>query len=151
MALRRTIRYQAAIVRDGHLLLIQAHVPATGQRFWLLPGGGIEPGETEEACVQREVMEETHLRVQVLRPLMEMPDIPGGIYQTLRTYLCHIIDGVARPGIEPEDEAVSSITAVRWFDLHNPASWDSLILGDPITYPTVQRIREALGIAGTGM
>jgi 8-oxo-dGTP pyrophosphatase MutT (NUDIX family) len=148
---QRTIRYQAAIVRDGHLLLIQAHVPATGQRFWLLPGGGIEPGEAEDACVRREVMEETHLRVEVIRPLMETPDIPGGIYQTLRTYLCHVIDGEARPGIEPEDEAVSTITAVCWFDLRDPASWDTLILDDPITYPTIQAIREALGLTVTGV
>jgi 8-oxo-dGTP pyrophosphatase MutT (NUDIX family) len=147
---QRTIRYQAAIIREGQLLLIQAHIPATGQRFWLLPGGGIEPGETEEACVQREVMEETYLRVAVVRPLMETPDIPGGIYQTLRTYLCHVIDGEARPGIEPENEAVSSITAVRWFDLRDPASWDSLILDDPITYPIMQSIREALGLTVTG-
>jgi 8-oxo-dGTP diphosphatase len=69
-----------------------------GESFWLLPGGGREAGESEEACVEREVREETHLEVAVERLLFEMPDIPEGIYDRLRTYLCQVVDGEARPG-----------------------------------------------------
>jgi 8-oxo-dGTP pyrophosphatase MutT (NUDIX family) len=47
--------------------------------FWLMPGGGREKGETEEACVQREVREATDLEVTVVRPLFEVSDHPGGI------------------------------------------------------------------------
>lgn len=56
----RTTRYQAAIIREQHVLLIQHHEHANEHTYWLLPGGGMEDGETEIRCVQREVREETH-------------------------------------------------------------------------------------------
>src|SRR5215208_1762601 len=98
--LRRDVRYQAAIVHEDQLLLLKVVDRDSGAAFWLLPGGGREAGETEEACVQREVREETFLEVAVVRALFEAPDPPGGIYERLRTYLCHVIGGEARPGIE---------------------------------------------------
>ncbi|MCI0764926.1 NUDIX domain-containing protein [Bacillus sp. TL12] len=36
-----------------------------GGKFWSLPAGAIEPGETPEEAVVREVWEETGLRVQI--------------------------------------------------------------------------------------
>lgn len=77
--LRRDVRYQAAIVHDDHVLLLKVVDIDSGAMFWLLPGGGREADETEEACVQREVREETELEVTVVRPLFEIPDHPGGI------------------------------------------------------------------------
>jgi ADP-ribose pyrophosphatase YjhB (NUDIX family) len=56
------IRYQAAIVEDDRILMLKVWDHAhSGHTFWLIPGGGREPGESEEDCVKREVREETHL------------------------------------------------------------------------------------------
>lgn len=55
-----------AIIRDGTgrvLLVRRANEPGRG--LWSLPGGRIEPGESEEAAVVREVREETGLVVRV--------------------------------------------------------------------------------------
>jgi 8-oxo-dGTP pyrophosphatase MutT (NUDIX family) len=38
-----------------------------GGRYWNLLGGGVEPGETLEDCLVREVMEEGWARVELLR------------------------------------------------------------------------------------
>ncbi len=96
--------------------------------------------------VQGEVREETHLHVQVGQHLLDDPDMPGGSYQHLHTYLCHVIDGEAQPGYEPEDEAAEdyAIIAVCWFDLRQPATWGMDVQSDPITYPLLQRLRAAL-------
>jgi 8-oxo-dGTP diphosphatase len=54
-----------AVVHDpaGRLLLIQrAHAPHPGR--WSLPGGRVEPGESVEQAVVREVREETGLDVR---------------------------------------------------------------------------------------
>jgi len=56
-----------AVVHDaaGRLLLIQrGHDPHRG--LWSLPGGRVEPGESPEQAVRREVREETGLEVEPL-------------------------------------------------------------------------------------
>ena len=99
---RRDVRYQAAVVRDDHVLLLRVFDRADGVEFWLLPGGGREPGEGEAECLRRELREETHLLVEVGPLLFETPDIPEGMYDRLRTYRCTVVAGEARPGSEPE-------------------------------------------------
>ena len=92
--------------------------------FLVFPGGGREPGETEEECVEREVREETHLAVAVARFLFEVPDVPEGNYERLRTYLCTIQEGTAHPGTEPEiDDVHPIIREIGWFDLWQPETW----------------------------
>lgn len=143
----RTIRYQAAIVQDDHLLLLKMHDRPTGEMFWIFPGGGREPGETEEQCVKREVLEETHLHVEVVRFLFEAPDIPLGSYQYLRTYLCRVRSGVARPGCEPEmdSDGHQTIRQIGWFDLRQYNSWDGLLDDKQVTYRLLRRVRAELG------
>ena len=51
----------AAVIRDGlGRLLLQERSSGEG---WSLPAGAIEPGETPEQAVRREVLEETRLIV----------------------------------------------------------------------------------------
>ena len=45
------------------LLLMRLFVPDSGKHIWLTPGGGIELDETPHAALQREVWEETGLRI----------------------------------------------------------------------------------------
>ena len=71
-------RYQAAIVRDHHVLHLKVHDIFSGKVFWLIPGGGRHAGESEEACVVREVLEETNVAVEVLRLLVDEPAGAGG-------------------------------------------------------------------------
>ncbi|MCB0334675.1 MAG: NUDIX domain-containing protein [Bdellovibrionales bacterium] len=42
-----------------HLLLMRIIVPDTGDSHWVTPGGGLDHGETEYACLVRELKEET--------------------------------------------------------------------------------------------
>jgi mutator protein MutT len=63
-AARPVVPCVGALVHDAHgrLLLIQrGHEPHRG--LWSLPGGRIEPGETAEQAIVREVQEETGLAV----------------------------------------------------------------------------------------
>jgi 8-oxo-dGTP diphosphatase len=61
----------AVIVRDGRLLVIRRsqHVIAPG--LFCFPGGGIEPGESEQQAVVRELQEELGCAVTPRRRLWE--------------------------------------------------------------------------------
>ncbi len=54
---------RAVIVRDGKILL--SHETETG--WYMVPGGGMETGETPEMCCAREVEEETGVIVRPFR------------------------------------------------------------------------------------
>ncbi|MDA3039969.1 MAG: NUDIX domain-containing protein [Actinomycetota bacterium] len=60
---RAEIAVGAVVIVDGHLLLVErGRPPAVGE--WSVPGGRVEPGETLAEAVEREVLEETGLRVR---------------------------------------------------------------------------------------
>jgi 8-oxo-dGTP pyrophosphatase MutT (NUDIX family) len=145
----RTVRVQGAIMRQDELLLIKHREHDGGREYWLLPGGGPEPGESDEAALQREIAEETHLTVAVEQLLLDEPSLPEDAYQRHRTYLCRPLAGEARPGCEPEPEVASvyAIVAVGWIDLRDEAAWHPEIRNDPIIYPRLKRLQAALGLA----
>lgn len=144
----RNTRHQGAIVRDHHILLLRGLDHLEIRTFWLFPGGGREPDESEQECVRREMLEETLLEVKVEKLLLDDDVPPGGFYKSVRTYLCTPVAGTAGPGIEPEAQDLGyaySIEEVRWFDLRDEANWGEAITSDDITFPLLQRVRVALG------
>ena len=144
----RTTRYQAAIMRGEEILLIKHQEHNHGRAYWLLPGGGIEEGETETECVQREVREETGLEIKVqgllLNEVLQHKD--EGPYQRFKTYLCHPITDNASPGYEPEPgaSAIYAIVEVGWFSITDETTWNELIRKDTITRSVLQKVRKAL-------
>ena len=59
------VRVAAAVIGNGKLLIVKHE--KRGRTWWCLPGGGLEPGETLSACAERELLEETGLKVKAGR------------------------------------------------------------------------------------
>ncbi len=115
----------AVVVDAGRVLLIRrARPPGRGQ--WTLPGGRIEPNESNEQAVVRELAEETSLRVRVIAPLGVVAIEREGFRYAIHEYLCALADDAR--GAPPEPQAGDDAAEVRWVD---PADLESLgVLAD---------------------
>jgi ADP-ribose pyrophosphatase YjhB (NUDIX family) len=103
-----------AIITDagGRLLLVKrGHEPETGR--WTLPGGRVEPGETDAAALVREIGEETGLRV-TCGPLVGSVDRPqpGGAILEIRDYAATVTGGELVAGDDAADARWVSPAAV---------------------------------------
>jgi 8-oxo-dGTP diphosphatase len=91
-------RAAAVILRDGRVLMVHERSRrATGGEWWTLPGGGIEPDESPEQALRREILEETGLIVLDARPLLEMP-YPSGMTSV---FSVTVADGEPSLGADP--------------------------------------------------
>lgn len=106
-----------AVIVDGQCVVLVRRRSQPLQGQWSLPGGAVEAGETLEACVAREISEETGLQVSV-GPTIEVfdritRDEEGRVryHYVLVDYLCWPAGGTL--------EAGSDVDAAVWADVSN--------------------------------
>jgi ADP-ribose pyrophosphatase YjhB (NUDIX family) len=114
-----------AVVRDGRLLMVR-RASRHGRGNWQLPGGFIEPDETIEQAVVREVQEETGVVAQVeavlgLRNRCD-PETGNGIYVVL--LLNPVGGGEAKPdGREVDYAGYFTLEQIRELKPLPPVNW----------------------------
>lgn len=62
---KRRIGVRAIIFKDGKLLANKFHSESGESAYWATPGGGLDPHESLEQGLARELMEETGIKAQV--------------------------------------------------------------------------------------
>jgi len=108
----------AVVVDDAgrYLLVRRGREPSKG--LWSIPGGKVEPGESDEQATAREVLEETGLRVTVgdFVGHVERP-APGGRVFSIRDFVCrpapYADTGAVRAGDDAADVGWYSAAEVR--------------------------------------
>jgi 8-oxo-dGTP diphosphatase len=130
---RSVIPCVGAVIKDaaGRLLLIKrGHAPGAG--LWSLPGGRIEPGETDAEALVREMSEETGLLVEAgaLIGAVRRPAGDGRVFD-IRDYAATVIGGTLQAGDDAADArwvAAAELSTLPVTDglLETLASWGVL-------------------------
>ncbi len=86
----------AVIERDGRILVAQRHSGLHAGK-WEFPGGKVEPGESPEAALRREIDEEFGVEISVGDRLVEVPFSVAGSSYLLVAYAARHRSGEYRP------------------------------------------------------
>lgn len=127
------VRVAAVLMHEGRLVLVRHR--AGRATYHLLPGGGVEVGETLGDALGREILEETGLRYRLVRPLFlsDTIDPTGGRHIVNITFLGEIVGGeLTAPSNDPRIEAVEVV---------DPEILPTLDLRPPIAAPLLEAIR----------
>jgi 8-oxo-dGTP diphosphatase len=118
MSLRRVPCAGAVIKNEAGQLLLIKRRNEPGAGLWSLPGGRIEPGETDQQAVVREVAEETGLQVTcgALLGSVERPGLADTVVD-IRDYLAFAIGGELTAGDDAAD--------ARWVTPQETAALDA--------------------------
>lgn len=98
----------AIIRRDGKILAARRSQDTHLAGKWEFPGGKVDDGESEEACIVREIREELGIEIRPTRRMVPSDHDYGTKQIRLIPFACDLVDG------EP---VAKEHAAVDWFAL----------------------------------
>lgn len=117
---RIRVRVCGLLVESGRLLMINHKLNPLG--FWAPPGGGMEFGESAEACLQREFREETRLQIEVLRFRFACEFIKYPLHAVELFFDVRSTAGSVSTGLDPEmneDQIILEARFMTWREIQS--------------------------------
>ena len=112
------VRVCGICIEKDQLLLVQHGSTVGNKAFWAPPGGGLQYGETMQACLKREILEETGLDVEVERFLFVNEFLQAPLHAIEFFFEVKVNGGSLSTGRDPEAAAgVQLIERVQWLTL----------------------------------
>ena len=109
----KTVQVVAAVIFQGDTIYATQRGYGPWRDYWEFPGGKIEPGETPEQALVREIREELDVGVTVLAPLTQVEYDYPDFHLSMQCFRCRIDEG--EPTLKEHE-------AARWLprkDLYN--------------------------------
>jgi ADP-ribose pyrophosphatase YjhB (NUDIX family) len=143
-----TTRAQCIVIREGVILLPRHR--SGDHEWWCLPGGAVEPGETDAEAALRELKEECCVTGTIIRETAISSEEGG---RRSHTFLIDIGDQEPTLGSDPEEAMAEFLIGIAWLRLDEVSERDRAFLwaagllgvkefleevspwGDKISYP----------------
>jgi len=123
----------AVIIKDKRVLIAQRTKDDKLAGKWEFPGGKIEPGETLQECLKREIKEELEVDIDVLDFFGEsIYNYPGGTIK-LMAYWCEWISG---------DFTLKVHSQIVWANRNELDLYDFA----PADIPLVEKLKQAIAL-----
>lgn len=122
----------AVITRDGLVMCAQRGPDGNLPGLWEFPGGKIEPGETRQDALTREIAEELGCSIEVGREITTTTHVYEFGEVTLTTYYCLLVSGTP---------TLTEHVAIKWL---KPGELETIAWA-PADIPAVALIRAELG------
>jgi 8-oxo-dGTP diphosphatase len=125
----RTIRVVAALLQreDGKVLITQRRPQAFMPLKWEFPGGKVEPGETDQQALARELKEELDIEVEVGGHFMGLKHAYPDFEVDFQVYSCSIVSGDLRK---------LAVNDYRWVAISDLETFEF----PPADQPTVEQL-----------
>lgn len=104
----KTVKVVAAIIRDGNKVFATQRGYGDYKDGWEFPGGKVEPGETAQQALVREIKEELDTDIAVGDYLTTIEYDYPTFHLSMQCFWCRIVDGTP---VLKENEAA------RWLDV----------------------------------
>ena len=113
---RKTINVVAALIRDGKRVFATARGYGNYKGWWEFPGGKVEPGESPEDALVREIREELDSEISVGEYISTIEYDYPEFHLSMRCYWCSLISGdlILKEAEDASWLDVETIDSVKW-------------------------------------
>lgn len=89
----KTVKVAAAIIQKGNQVFATQRGYGDFKDGWEFPGGKIEPGETPEEALVREIKEELDTEISIRKLIYVVEYDYSQFHLTMYCYLCEVLSG----------------------------------------------------------